>query len=82
MEKKTTAATVKESHRVCAPRCSSACREDLITRNVAKLVEPPRTNTRRVEAWTLDETLDFLTASRRDPLYAAFVLAIDGPSAG
>jgi integrase len=24
----------------------------------------------------LDETLDFLAAARRDPLYAAFVLAI------
>lgn len=26
--------------------------------------------------WSLEETLDFLTASRRDPLYAAFVLPI------
>lgn len=76
LEKETTAATAKESHRVLRSALSSACREELITRNVAKLVEPPRTDNRELKPWTLDETLDFLTASRKDPLYAAFVLAI------
>ncbi|MFD7880536.1 tyrosine recombinase XerC, partial [Streptomyces sp. NPDC059766] len=76
LEKDTTAATAKESHRVLRSALSSACREELITRNVAKLVEPPRTDTRELEPWILDETLDFLAASRKDPLYAAFVLAI------
>ncbi|QIP70932.1 site-specific integrase [Streptomyces sp. VN1] len=76
LEKETTAATAKESHRVLRSALSSACREELITRNVAKLVEPPRTDYRELKPWTLDETLDFLTASRKDPLYAAFVLAI------
>lgn len=42
LEKKTTAATAKESHRVLRTALSAACREELITRNVAKLVEPPR----------------------------------------
>jgi site-specific recombinase XerD len=55
---------------------SSACREELIARNVAKLVEPPRTDKPELHPWTLDETLAFLAASRKDPLYAAFVLAI------
>lgn len=55
---------------------SSACRDELITRNVAKPVEPPRTGNRELKPWTLDETLDVLAASRGDPLYAAFVLAI------
>lgn len=76
LEKDTTAATAKESHRVLRSALSSACREELITRNVAKLVEPPRTDNRELKPWTLDETLDFLAASRKDPLYAAFVLAI------
>ncbi|GGX16901.1 tyrosine-type recombinase/integrase [Streptomyces chartreusis] len=76
LEKETTAATAKESHRVLRSALSSACREELITRNVAKLVEPPRTDNRELKPWTLDETLDFLAASRKDPLYAAFVLAI------
>ncbi|WP_121828087.1 site-specific integrase [Streptomyces sp. S1] len=76
LEKKTTAATAKESHRVLRTALSAACREELIVRNVAKLVEPPRAAVRELSPWSLDETLDFLAAARRDPLYAAFVLAI------
>ncbi|MFD7320682.1 tyrosine-type recombinase/integrase [Streptomyces sp. NPDC059875] len=76
LEKKTTAATAKESHRVLRTALTAACREELITRNVATLVEPPRAKTRELSPWSLDETLDFLAAARRDPLYAAFVLAI------
>ncbi|MFB8266368.1 tyrosine-type recombinase/integrase [Streptomyces sp. NPDC055955] len=76
LENQTTAATAKESHRVLRSALSSACNEELITRNVAKLVEPPRADARELHPWTLDETLDFLAASRKDPLYAAFVLAI------
>ncbi|MCX5391290.1 site-specific integrase [Streptomyces sp. NBC_00094] len=76
LEKKTTAATARESHRVLRTALTAACREELITRNVATLVEPPRAKARELSPWSLDETLDFLAAARRDPLYAAFVLAI------
>ncbi|MFE3182526.1 tyrosine-type recombinase/integrase [Streptomyces violascens] len=76
LEKKTTAATAKESHRVLRSALSAACREEMITRNVAKLVEPPRAEARELRPWTLDETLDFLATARTDPLYVAFVLAI------
>ncbi|MGW1517645.1 tyrosine-type recombinase/integrase [Streptomyces sp. NPDC002287] len=76
LERKTTAATAKESHRVLRTALTAACREELISRNVASLVEPPRPKARELSPWTLEETLDFLAASRRDPLYAAFVLAI------
>ncbi|GGU32794.1 hypothetical protein GCM10010274_19820 [Streptomyces lavendofoliae] len=76
LEKKTTAATAKESHRVLRTALTAACREELITRNVATLVEPPRSKARELSPWSLDETLDFLAAARRDRLYAAFVLAI------
>ncbi|MFI1955637.1 tyrosine-type recombinase/integrase [Streptomyces xinghaiensis] len=76
LEQQTTAATAKESHRVLRTALSAACREELITRNVASLVEPPRAKSRELSPWTLDETLAFLAAARKDPLYAAFVLAI------
>ncbi|MFJ7154475.1 tyrosine-type recombinase/integrase [Streptomyces sp. NPDC101118] len=76
LEKKTSAATAKESHRVLRSALTAACREELITRNVATLVEPPSVAARDLEPWSLDETLDFLSAARKDPLYAAFVLAI------
>ncbi|MGP3636856.1 tyrosine-type recombinase/integrase [Streptomyces sp. 24-1644] len=76
LENKTTAATAKESHRVLRTALTAACREELITRNVASLVEPPRAKSRELSPWSLDETLSFLAAARKDPLYAAFVLAI------
>ncbi|MEV0138447.1 integrase [Streptomyces sp. CB00316] len=76
LEKKTTAATAKEAHRVLRTALTAACREELITRNVASLVEPPRAKSRELSPWSLDETLIFLAAARKDPLYAAFVLAI------
>ncbi|MFE3074112.1 tyrosine-type recombinase/integrase [Streptomyces sp. NPDC059247] len=76
VEKKTSAATAKESHRVLRTALTAACREELVTRNVATLVEPPNVAARELSPWSLDETLDFLAAARKDPLYAAFVLAI------
>ncbi|MFI5521298.1 tyrosine-type recombinase/integrase [Streptomyces platensis] len=76
VERKKSAATAKESHRVLRTALMAACREELITRNVATLVEPPSPESRDLSPWSLDETLAFLSASRRDPLYAAFVLAI------
>ncbi|MFI0740822.1 tyrosine-type recombinase/integrase [Streptomyces sp. NPDC021100] len=76
LENKTTAATAKESHRVLRTALTAACREELITRNVASLVEPPQATSKEINPWTLDETLDFLAAARTDLLYAAFVLAI------
>ncbi|MEF3115427.1 site-specific integrase [Streptomyces chrestomyceticus] len=76
VERKKSAATAKESHRVLRTALMAACREELITRNVATLVEPPSPESRDLTPWSLEETLAFLAASRRDQLYAAFVLAI------
>ncbi|WP_442803438.1 tyrosine-type recombinase/integrase [Streptomyces pseudogriseolus] len=71
-----TAATAKEAHRVLRTALTAAVREELVTRNVASLVEPPRVKQREIRPWSLEETLTFLEAARKDPLYAAFVLAI------
>ncbi|RII17336.1 Transposase [Streptomyces sp. YIM 130001] len=76
LEQQTTAATAKETHKVLRTALSAACREELITRNVVTLVDPPTVDAPDIEPWSLAETLDFLAASRKDPLYAAFVLAI------
>ncbi|MEU4124275.1 site-specific integrase [Streptomyces virginiae] len=70
------AATAKESHRVLRSALTAANREELISRNVVMLVPAPRVVQRELKPWDLDETLTFLEASRRDPLYAAFVLAV------
>ncbi|RNG16639.1 site-specific integrase [Streptomyces botrytidirepellens] len=70
------AATAKEAHRVLRTALTTACREELISRNVAQLVPAPRVEPRELRPWTLDETLTFLEAARSDPLYPAFVLAV------
>ncbi|MEW2436707.1 tyrosine-type recombinase/integrase [Streptomyces caniferus] len=74
--KASTSATAKESHRVLRSGLSAACREELITRNVAKLVEAPKVDTYEGQLWTLEQTLAFTLVARRDPLYAGFMLAV------
>lgn len=76
LQKQASAATAKESHRVLRTALAAACREELVSRNVVSLVEPPKVQVREMSPWELDETLDFLAAARKDPLYPAFVLAI------
>ena len=74
--KATTEATARESHRVLRSAISAACREELITRNIVKLVEAPKVDPYEGQLWTLEQALAFILASRRDPLYAAFMLAV------
>ncbi|MEV7179217.1 site-specific integrase [Kitasatospora sp. NPDC093679] len=74
--KKVSAATAKESHLVLRTALSAAVRDELITRNVAKLVQAPRVQYRETRPWSLDDTLLFLEGARTDPLYSAFVLAV------
>ncbi|MED7827975.1 site-specific integrase, partial [Streptomyces chiangmaiensis] len=69
-------ATAKEAHRVLRTALAAACREELVTRNAASLVEAPKVPRRDLSPWDLDETLAFLEQARSDPLYAAFVLAV------
>ncbi|MFD9970600.1 tyrosine-type recombinase/integrase [Streptomyces sp. NPDC059011] len=70
------AATAKESHRVLRSALTAACREELISRNVVKLVPAPRVQPRELKPWSLEQTTTFLEAARKDPLYTAFVLAV------
>ncbi|MDI9887307.1 site-specific integrase [Streptomyces sp. HNM0645] len=70
------AATAKESHRVLRSALTAACREELISRNVVKLVPAPRVQPRELKPWSLEQTITFLEAARKDPLYTAFVLAV------
>ncbi|MGD3106284.1 tyrosine-type recombinase/integrase [Streptomyces sp. YGL11-2] len=76
VQRQASAATAKESHRVLRSALAAACREELISRNVAQLVPAPRVQPRELKPWTLDETIAFLEAARTDPLYTAFVLAV------
>jgi integrase len=51
-------------------------REELVSRNVARLVTLPPAPARDRRPWPVDETRRFLQAARRDPLYAAFTFLL------
>jgi len=61
---------------VLSAALSRAVREELLTRNVAKLTELPAWAPGDVHPWSVDETLAFLRAARTDLLYPAFILLI------
>jgi integrase len=61
---------------VLSAALSRAVREELITRNVARLVELPAWEPSVVVPWSPTEALAFLQAAVDDPLYPAFVLLL------
>src|SRR5215469_15969089 len=61
---------------VLSAALSRAVREELITRNVARLVELPAWEPSVVVPWSPMEALTFLRAAIDDPLYPAFVLLL------
>ena len=61
---------------VLSAALTRAVREELIVRNVARLVELPQWQRGQIRPWAADEARAFLVAARPDPLYTAFVLLI------
>ncbi|WP_105970400.1 tyrosine-type recombinase/integrase [Streptomyces geranii] len=61
---------------VLSSALTRAMREELITRNVARLVVLPKWRRRKVDPWTVEEATRFLAVARGHRLYAAFVLAL------
>ena len=61
---------------VLSAALSRAVREELVSRNVARLVELPPWEPAEVVPWSADEALSFLAAARSDPLYPAFVFLL------
>lgn len=61
---------------VLSSALTRAMREELLMRNVARLVELPGWDRQPIVPWTADEARGFLTAAHDDPLYPAFVLLL------
>jgi integrase len=53
-----------------------AIRDELISRNVARLAELPGWEPGEVRPWSADEALAFLRVAKPDPLYPAFALLL------
>jgi integrase len=76
IEKGDSVRKVQVMRTVLSAALTRAVREELIARNVARLVELPEWQRTTIRPWTVDEAKRFLTAARSDPLYAAFLLLI------
>jgi integrase len=61
---------------VLSAALTRAVREELIPRNVARLVELPPWERGTIQPWSAEEAKCFLAAARPDPLYPAFVLLL------
>ena len=61
---------------VLSSALSRAVREELVSRNVARLVELPPWEPAEVFPWSAAEALAFLAAARSDPLYPAFAFML------
>ena len=76
LEKGDSVRKVQIMRTVLSAALTRAVREELIPRNVARLVELPQWQRATIRPWTADEAKQFLGAARSDPLYPAFVLLI------
>jgi integrase len=76
LEKGDSVRKVQVMRTVLSAALTRAVREELIVRNVARLVELPEWQAGAIRPWTADEARHFLAASDSDPLHAAFVLLI------
>jgi integrase len=61
---------------VLSAALTRAVREELIPRNVARLVELPEWHAGTIRPWTAEEARQFLAVSESDPLHAVFVLLV------
>jgi integrase len=61
---------------VLSSALTRAMREELVVRNVARLVELPTWERKPITPWTAAEARAFLDAAKNDPLYPAFVLLL------
>ncbi|GAB3172295.1 site-specific integrase [Myceligenerans halotolerans] len=67
-------ATIHQVRKVLSAALTYAMRQEMIMRNVARLVELPQYRSKEAIHWTPDETARFLDVARPDPLYPVFVL--------
>lgn len=68
--------TVRNARKVLSAALTNAMREEIVSRNVARLVKLRAGTRSEITPWTPAEAGRFLDAAKRDPLYPAFYLLI------
>lgn len=74
----TTESNIYEALKVLRSALSNAVREELVSRNAAKLLKMSKPRAKKGKPWTLEEVQRFLASALADddPLYAAYVLVL------
>lgn len=75
-ERFASAGTVAHLHRLLRAALQDAVEDDILPRNVAKHVHPSRGQRRRIAPFTPEQATRFLSAARRNRLYALFAVAL------
>jgi integrase len=68
--------TVRTVHRVLNKALGDAARDDLLLANPALKATPPKRRRFEAQIWTAEQAITFLQASRRDRLFAAWLVAL------
>ena len=68
--------TIQYLHAILRAALSQAVRDDLVPRNVAKLVETPRAPRAEVQPLSVEESKQLLAAAARDRLHAFYAVAL------
>ncbi len=69
-------ATQQECLKTLRNALNRAMREEILLRNVGKLVDMPQADSKEVIPWRAQEAIDFLRSTRSHRLHAAYVFAI------
>ncbi|MFK0249746.1 tyrosine-type recombinase/integrase [Amycolatopsis azurea] len=69
----TSVATTHVVRKVLSGALTRACREQIITYNVARMAELPPSRAREIQPWSPEEALTFLRSIGSHPLYPAFL---------
>ncbi len=70
------AASIHQIRKVLSAALTYAMRQELVIRNVARLVELPSYQPHEAPHWTAEEAKQFLAAAQGDPLYPTFALLV------
>ena len=70
------ARTIQLIHRICHAALEQAVREDLIIKNVARVVSLPKRQRKEIRPMTEEQVKIFLQANKDEPMFAAFFLLV------
>ncbi|MEH7094055.1 tyrosine-type recombinase/integrase [Neobacillus vireti] len=76
-EKKLHHNTVRKIHTMLVNALDRAVKFDMVVKNAAKLVDPPKESKAEMKVWSVDEVHSFLDAAKDSPFFMVYNIAIN-----